>query len=68
MRKPRWQCRQKQEVLAILSGQGFSAAQIAEMIGETRNAVKNAMARYGLYASPRGSRKPVTLAQYASFD
>jgi hypothetical protein len=68
MRKPRWQCRQKQIVLAELSARGLSAGQIAELIGETRNAVKNAMARYGLYASPRRSRKPITLAQYASLD
>jgi hypothetical protein len=47
----RWQNPQLQERLAELSARGMSAAQIAEQIGETRDAVKSAMTRYGLFAS-----------------
>lgn len=65
MRKAKWQCPKKQALLAVLSDMGLSAGQIAELVGETRNAVKNAMARYGLYASPRGSVKIITLAEMA---
>jgi hypothetical protein len=60
---PRWQCPKKQAALAELSDLGLSAAQIADVIGETRGAVMWALDRYGLYAAPRG--RPVTLAQRA---
>jgi hypothetical protein len=47
----RWQDPNLQERLADMSARGMSAAQIAEQIGETRDAVKSAMSRYGLFAS-----------------
>jgi hypothetical protein len=47
----RWQDPALQERLAELSARGMSAAQIAAEIGETRDAVKSAMTRYGLFAS-----------------
>jgi hypothetical protein len=60
-----WTCPEKQAALAALSSMGLSAKEIAEELGETRGAVRNAMWRNGLFANPRGSRKPVTLAQRA---
>jgi hypothetical protein len=62
---PRWQCPKKQTALAEMSDMGLSAADIAETIGETRDAVKNVLDRYGLYAVRRGSCRPVTLAERA---
>jgi hypothetical protein len=50
-RSTKWKNPQLQEHLAELSARGMSAAQIAEQIGVTRDAVKSAMSRYGLFAS-----------------
>lgn len=47
----RWQSPALQEQLADMSARGMSAAQIAAELGETRDAVKSAMTRYGLFAS-----------------
>lgn len=47
----RWQDPSLQEELADMSARGMSAAQIAAELGETRDAVKSAMTRYGLFAS-----------------
>jgi transposase len=60
-----WGCPERQAALAALSAMGLSAKEIADEIGATRDAVKNALNRYGLYATRRGSRKPVTLAERA---
>ena len=65
MRKPRWQCPEKQAALAALSDMGLSADRIAKEIDESPGAVRWAMTRYGLFANPRGSKKSVTLAQRA---
>jgi hypothetical protein len=51
----------RQLLLADLSAQGYSAADIAAQIGETKNAVANTMTRYGLYAGPGRDRKAVSL-------
>ena len=51
----RWQNPELQVRLADMSANGQSAAEIAAEIGETRDAVKRAMTRYGLFATTRGS-------------
>ena len=40
----------RQKLLADLSAHGLSASQIARLSGESIDAVKSAMWRYGLYA------------------
>jgi hypothetical protein len=49
----RWQKPEIQTSLAELSARGLSAGRIAATIGESRNAVKSAMGRYGLFATTR---------------
>jgi len=51
----------RQLLLADLSAQGYSAAEIAERVGGSKDAVTSAMTRYGLYAGPGRDRKAVSL-------
>jgi hypothetical protein len=46
----------RQKLLADLSARGLSAADIARLMGESRNAVACAMWRYGLFAQAKRSR------------
>jgi len=53
-----WQDPRRQLRAAKLSREGLSAGRIAELMGATKDAVASAMWRYGLYANPRGPRRP----------
>jgi hypothetical protein len=50
----------RQFLLASLSAQGLSAAEIAERVGATKDQVASAMNRYGLFARAGRDRQAVT--------
>jgi hypothetical protein len=52
----------RQKLLADLSARGLSAADIARLTGESVNAVKGAMWRYGLFARSRSRQSFDTVA------
>lgn len=54
----RWKDPELQARIAEMSAQGMSAAAIARNIPATRDATKNAMARYGLFADCGSGRRP----------
>lgn len=55
---PRWKDPELQAKIADMSAAGMSAAMIARRIRATRDATKNAMARYGLFADWGPGRRP----------
>jgi len=48
----------RQRLLADLSARGLSADRIAELMGESRDAVASAMWRYGLFARAKRTFTP----------
>jgi hypothetical protein len=64
----RWKDPETQKLLADLSAAGVSSREIAQQLGETKDAIASTMTRYGLFAEdarPGRRRRKITLASRA---